>query len=285
MAKLGVVVCGNSGIDYIDHPYDIPVLRSMLLFGGEEYTDFVDIKAEDFYARLKENPDLHPTTAQTATGKILETYEAMRDKGYDELVVITISSQLSGTYDGAVLASNMVEGINVHVFDSKSVAYPEAKMALTAAEMAKSGKSVKAITKALEVIRDNHGLLISVDTLRYLVKNGRLSGASGFVGSLLKIKPMLELTKEGKVEAAEKVRTRSKAIAKMIEKFTSENPEDSLAEVFIVHANADDEVEKLKATLLDKYPSLKAIQDFPLTPVVGAHGGPGALALGWLKHA
>lgn len=285
MGKLGIVVCGNSGIDYIKHEYDIPVLRSMLLFGDKEYTDFIDIKAEDFYAQLKENPELHPTTAQTATGKILETYEAMRDKGYDELIAITISSQLSGTYDGAVLASNMVEGIKVHVFDSKSVAYPEAKMALTAAEMAKQGQSVNDILKALETIRDNHGLLVSVDTLRYLVKNGRLSGASGFVGSLLKIKPMLELTKDGKVEAAEKIRTRSKAIAKMIEKFTSENPEDTLEEVFLVHANAFDEVENVRATLLEKLPSIKEVKDYPLTPVVGAHGGPGALALGWLKKA
>ena len=285
MGKLGIVVCGNSGIDYIKHDYDIPVLRSMLLFGDKEYTDFIDIKAEDFYAQLKENPDLHPTTAQTATGKILETYEAMRDKGYDELIAITISSQLSGTYDGAVLASNMVEGIKVHVFDSKSVAYPEAKMALTAAEMAQKGKDVPTIIKALEKIRDNHGLLISVDTLRYLVKNGRLSGASGFVGSLLKIKPMLELSKEGKVEAAEKIRTRSKAIARMIEKFVSENPEDTLEEVFLVHANAFEEVESVRATLLEKLPSIKTIKDYPLTPVVGAHGGPGALALGWLKKA
>lgn len=285
MAKLGIVVCGNSGIDYIKHAYDIPVLRSMLLFGDKEYTDFVDIKAEDFYQQLRDHPELHPTTAQTATGKILETYEMMRDQGYDELIVITISSKLSGTYDGAVLAGNMVEGIKVNVFDSKTVAYPETKMALTAAEMAEKGKSVKAILKALEQIRDNHGLLISVDTLRYLVKNGRLSGASGFVGSLLKIKPMLELTKDGKVEAAEKIRTRQKAITRMIEKFLEENPEGELSEVFLVHANAFDEIENVKNVLLEKLKTIKEIKDYPLTPVVGAHGGPGALALGWLKKA
>ena len=283
MGKIGVVVCGNSGIDYIDHPYEIPVLRSILLFDGKEYTDFVDIQAGEFYTKLLENPNLTPSTAQTATGVILEAYEKMRDEGYDELLVITLSSKLSGTHDGAVMASNMVEGIKVTVYDSLSIAYPEAKMALTAAQMVSEGKSVPEIIKVLDQLREKRGLLVSVDTLKYLVKGGRLSGASGFVGSLLKIKPMLELTPEGKLEAAEKIRTRSKAIERMIEKFTDEHPEKNLSEVFIIHANAEAEVKDIRARLQEKLPSFKEIKDYPLTPVVGAHAGPGAVAIGWLK--
>ena len=283
MSKIGVVVCGNSGIDYIKHDYDIPVLRSMLLMGGEEYEDFTGIKADEFYKRLEENPDLHPSTAQTSTGKILETYEMMRDKGYDELVVITISSKLSGTNEGAQLAAKMVENIKVTVFDSKSVATPEIYMALKAAEMAKAESSVSEILVELEKIRDNHGIFVSVDTLRYLVKNGRLSGASGFMGSLLKIKPMLALTKEGKIEAAEKIRTRSKAISRMIERFLEENPDGTLEKVFLIHGNAFEDVKVVREKLLEALPSIKEIIDYPLTPVVGAHAGPNALALGWLK--
>jgi DegV family protein with EDD domain len=283
MGKIGVVVCGNSGIDYIDHPYEIPVLRSILLFDGKEYTDFVDIKAEDFYKKLLDNPNLTPSTAQTATGVILETYEKMRDEGFTELLVITLSSKLSGTHDGAVMASNMVEGIKVTVYDSLSIAYPEAKMALTAAQLVSEGKSVPEIIKVLDGIRQKRGLLVSVDTLKYLVKGGRLSGASGFVGSLLKVKPMLELTADGRLEAAEKIRTRSKAIDRMIERFTEENKEKDLAEVFVIHANAPEEVKDIRQRLQEKLPSFKEIKDYPLTPVVGAHAGPGALAIGWLK--
>ncbi len=281
MAKTGLVVCGNSGIDYIDHDYDIRVIRSTLIFGDEEYTDFIDIKAEDFYQSLKENPELHPTTAQTATGVILETYEMLKADGYTDIIVVTISSKLSGTYEGARIAGNMIDDVNVHVFDSKSVAYGEAYMILTAAEMATQGKSVPEIIDKLSHIRENQGLLVSVDTLKFLVKNGRLSGASGLMGSFLKIKPMLHLTREGRVEPIEKIRTRKKAINRIVEKFLKERTEENL-EVFLVHANAFDALDDVKNRILEVRPELGTIEDYPLTPVVGAHAGPGALAIGWI---
>ena len=284
MGKIGLVVCGNSGIDYLKHNYDIRVIRSVLLFGDDEYTDFVDIKAEEFYNMLVEKPELHPSTAQTATGVILETYEELKKDGYDEILVITISSKLSGTYEGARMAASMIEGVKVTVFDSLSVSYPEAFMALTAAKMIKAGKPVTQIVDKLIEIRESQGILISVDTLKYLVRNGRLSGASGFLGSLLKIKPMLHLTREGRVEPVEKIRTRSKALKRIVEKFANEHFNKNL-EVFIAHANAGDAVEMVRQDLHERMPELKTVKDYPLTPVVGAHAGPGTLAIGWLPKA
>ncbi len=282
MRKIGYVVCGNSGIDYIDHSYDIRVFRSQLLVGEREYTDFTDIKAEEFYSMIKENPDLHPTTAQTATGVMLETYEQMRDEGYEEIVVVTISSKLSGTFEGAQMAANMVNDVSVTVFDSKSVAYGEAYMVLEAARLGSEGKSVPQIIDHLSWIRENQGLLVSVDTLKYLVKNGRLSGASGFLGSFLKIKPMLMLSREGKIEPVEKIRTRQKAIERIIEKFTHELYDASM-EVFVVHANAYDMVEYVQKELKKRLDYADEITTYPLTPVVGAHAGHGALAIGWVR--
>ncbi len=284
MGKIGLVVCGNSGIDYLKHDYDIRVIRSVLLFGEDEYTDFVDIKAEDFYTMLVEKPELHPSTAQTATGVILETYEELKKDGYEEILVITISSKLSGTYEGARMAASMIDGVKVTVFDSLTVAYPEAYMALTAAKMIKQGKNVTDIIDKLIDIREHQGILISVDTLKYLVRNGRLSGASGFLGSLLKIKPMLHLTREGRVEPLEKIRTRSKALKRIVEKFADDHANDKL-EVFIAHANASDAVESVRQDLLNRLPNLKTVKDYPLTPVVGAHAGPGTLAIGWVPKA
>ncbi len=284
MSKIGLVVCGNSGIDYLKHDYDIRVIRSVLLFGEDEYTDFVDIKADEFYKLLVEKPELHPSTAQTATGVILETYEELKKDGYDEILVITISSKLSGTYEGARMAASMIEGVKVTVFDSLSVSYPEAHMALTAGKMIKEGKNIPEIVDKLVQIREQHGILVSVDTLKYLVRNGRLSGASGFVGSLLKIKPMLALTREGRLEPVEKIRTRQKAINRIIEKFVDEHANDQL-EVFIAHANAGDTVEEVRQKLLEKLPNIKTVKDYPLTPVVGAHAGPNTLAIGWLPKS
>ncbi len=282
MKKIGIIVCGNSGLDYIDHDYDIRLIRSMLFVGDKEYIDYVDIKAEDFYTMIKEDSSLHPTTAQTATGVILETYEEMKKDGYEEIIAITISSKLSGTYEGAVMASNMIDGVNVTVFDSKSVAYPEAYMALEAARMANEGNDVPEIIDRLSHIRENSGLIFSVDTLKYLVKNGRLSGASGFLGSMLKVKPMLALSREGKVEPVEKIRTRQKALNRIVEKFAEEIHEEGM-EVFLVHANAFDALDQVRSGLKERLENIGEIKDYLLTPVVGAHTGHGALAIGWIK--
>jgi DegV family protein with EDD domain len=281
MSKVGVLVCGNSGIDYIDHEFDIPVIRSILLFGEEEYTDFVDITADDFYKKLVDNPEVAPSTAQAATGVMMEQYEEMFNKGYDELFVIILSQHLSGTYAGAVMAANMLEGKKITVFDSKTVAYPEAKMALTAAEMFAKGKSVEEVTEELEFIRDNSMIWINVETLRFLVKNGRLSGAAGFVGSLMKIKPLLEVTKEGRVESIEKIRTTSKATERVIEKLLEEIDGKNV-EVFLINTNNLERVQYISDAIKAKRPDLKEINVYPLTPVVGAHAGPGTVGVGYI---
>lgn len=281
MSKIGIIACGNSGIDYIDHPYDIPVLRSVLMVGGKEYHDFVDIKATDFYNMLLENKELSPSTAQVSTGFVLEEYKRMFKKGYDEILVISISKELSGTYQGCLLAANMLPDKKITVFDSKTVSYPEAKMILEAARMAKEDKELPEIIERLEMIRDHNSVYFSVETLRYLVKNGRLSGASGFLGSMLKLKPMLEITKLGKIEAIEKIRTIRKATDRLIEKFLEEL-KDKDSEVFIIEANSGDRVNYIREKVLEARPDLETIKAYPLTPVVGAHAGPGVVGLGYI---
>ncbi len=281
MSKLGLLVCGNSGIDYIEHKYDIPVIRSILFIGKEEYTDFIDISAEEFYNKLREDSSLVASTAQASTGVILGQYEEMRDKGYDELLVISISKELSGTYEGCMMAANMIKDCKVTVFNTKSVAYPQAKMALDAAKMIEEGKNLKEILPHLEYIRDNHTFWFSVDTLKYLVKNGRLSGASGFVGALLKIKPLLGLTKEGKLESLEKIRTTSKSTARVIEVFLNEVKGKDI-EPFIIHASAQKRVKQIRKKVLEARPDIKEIIDYPITPVVGAHVGPNTVGVGYI---
>jgi|LGOV01.1.fsa_nt_gb DegV family protein with EDD domain len=281
MSKIGLLVCGNSGIDYIEHKYDISVIRSILFIGEDEYSDYVDIKAGDFYKILKDNPDLTATTAQAATGVIHQQYQEMIAKGYDELLVVTISQKLSGTYEGCMLAANMIDDVKITVFDTQSVSYPQARMALDAAKMIEEGKNIDEIVSHLEMLRDNFRLLFSVETLRYLVKNGRLSGASGFFGSMLKIKPMLEITKDGRIESIEKIRTLNKATDRLIEKFLEEL-EDKDVEVFIIEANSGERVDFVRNKVLAVRPDLKEIKAYPLTPVVGAHAGPGVVGIGYI---
>ncbi|MCK5731434.1 MAG: DegV family protein [Tenericutes bacterium] len=280
MSKIGIAVCGNSGIDYLDHDKEIRVFRSLLYIEDKEYEDFVDITADDFYNQLDANPDLSIHTAQTSTGYLVEMYNSMHEAGYDELIVITISKELSGTYQNAFLAKNMVD-FPVHVYDSVSLTYIEALMAMRAKEMADKGKTVAEIFTELDYIRDNNHILICVDTLKYLVKNGRLSNASGLIGSLLKIKPLLEVSKAGKVDSIDKVRTTKKARANMIKKLLSE-VEGKDVITFIIYTNNLEDVKKVKVEL--EAAGLKDTKLIPLTPVVGCHAGPGTMGVGFIEN-
>lgn len=281
MSKIGVAVCGNSGLDYLVHDKEIRIFRSLLLIENQEFEDFVEITSDDFYERITKNPDLDIHTAQTSTGYLLEMYKEMVAAGYDEIIVVTISKHLSGTYQNAVLATKMLEEVPIHVFDSLSLTYVEAMMAITAKQMADKGATVPEILKKLEFIRDHNHILITVDTLKYLVKNGRLSGAAGFLGGLLKLKPLLHVSKEGKVETVEKIRTTVKARENMLSKIREEI-KDKKVEVFIIYTNNMGEMLDFQESLqeIEGMPEVKLI---PLTPVVGCHAGPGTMGMGYIE--
>jgi len=279
MEKIGVAVCGNSGIDYLVHDKEIRIFRSLLNIEKKEYEDFIEINSDDFYSRLVKNPNLDISTAQTSTGKILEMYEEMRTAGYTKLIVITISKLLSGTYQNAVLAAKMID-MEVIVYDSLSLTYVEALMAMTAKKMADEKKTAEEILTQLDKIRDNNHVYITVDTLKYLIKNGRLSGVAGALGSLLKLRPLLHLSKEGKVDTVAKIRTTAKAREELKQRILSEVQGKDVI-TFIVYTNNMAEMLDLKDELEES--GLKNILLIPLTPVVGCHAGPGTMGVGYIE--
>ncbi len=280
MKKIGIAVDGNSGIDYLERDKEIRIFRSHLLIEQKEYEDFVEISSDEFYGRLKENPDLDISTAQTSTGNILEMYEEMKASGYEQLLIITISKELSGTYQNAVLAAKMID-IDVRVYDSKSVSYIQAYMALTAQRMANEGKDIEEIISKLDYIRDHNHIYITVDTLKYLVKNGRLSNVAGAIGSLLKLKPLLEVNDEGKVKTVAKIRTTKKARKLLIDKFIEEIKDKDVL-TFVVYTNNKNEMKDFSKILQEK--GVKDILLVPLTPVVGTHAGPGTMGVGYIER-
>ncbi len=280
MNKIGVAVCGNSGLDYLEYDKEIRIFRSLLIIEKKEYEDFVDINSDDFYSRLEKNPDLDIHTAQTSTGYLVNLYNEMHNAGYEELIIITISNELSGTYQNAKLASDMVD-FNVHVFDSLSLSYVESLMAIEAKKMADKGKSAEEILERLNFIRDHNHIYVTVYTLKYLVKNGRLSNASGFIGSLLKIKPLLEISARGKVETLTKIRTTKKARNEM-KRILFEEIKGKDVILFILYTNNLEEMKKLKSEY--EAGGLKDILLIPLTPVVGCHAGPGTMGVGYIER-
>ena len=283
MEKLGLLVCTNSAIDYIKHDFEVGVVRSTILMGGKEYVDYEELPADKFYDMLEADPSLFPRTAMASTGMMLEFYEKLKADGCDTILFITISSKMSGTYENALLAAKMIEGVDVRVFDSKSVGYVEVKMVFTAWEDYKAGKTIDEIMSDLEFIRDNNKIYFAVRDLRFLIKNGRLSNAAGMLANMLKIKPLLEIDKEGAVVSIEKIRTFGKAVDRVIEKYLEET-KDLDVETFIIHANNPEKVEYMRNKVKEARPNIGNINDYLLTPAVGAHGGPGAITIGYIVN-
>lgn len=279
MEKIAVAICGSSGIDYFCSDHNMRVFRSKILIDNVEYIDYIDITVEEFYFLLERAKTLH--TAQTPTGELIDLIKAYRNEGFTDLIVITISSGMSGTYQGIYTASSNVSGINVHAFDSKTIGYPEANLAITAKELIEKGYSVKEILDILKDIRDNSNFMFVVDNLDYLRMNGRLSNASALIGNLLKIKPILKINEEGKVVVFEKIRTKSKATERMLEIFL-DITKDKDVDCFILYTNNYDEALNFKDKILTKTDKFENINLYPLPPVIGVHAGPGAFAVGYV---
>jgi len=280
MSKIAILTCSNAGLDYLDFPKDITILRSVIHFGNSEsFNDYIDMDAKTFYERIKANPDDIPKTSYVALGQMIEIFEGLKEKGYEEAIVVTISSKLSGLFEAVKRAANEVD-IKVTVFDSKTLAYAEAFMVLEAHRLAVKGKKTPAIIKHLEKIRANNQVYFAVNTLLYLMKNGRLSKLQGTLGTMLQLKPLLTINQEGVVETLEKIRTTHKAQKRVIEKYI-EVTKNMNCITYISHAHADDYVDWFVKELKAVFPNREVIVAY-LTPVVGAHTGPKAVGLGYI---
>jgi len=279
--KVGLLVCGNSGVDYMDLKHPHKVMRSTLLLDNKEYEDFVDITADEFYDAVVKNPDVDLSTSQISTGKIAEIYEEFKSEGYTDVIVVSISSKLSGTYQGAELAKDLVDDLNVYVVDSKSVSYGQYYLVLKAVELINEGLDAKTIKDELDKLRGKLNIYVLVDTLKYLVKNGRLSQTSGFIGSLLRIKPLLKVIEDGSLVPYERIRTTKRARKRLFD-IIEEEIKGKNVELFIAYTNNKDTALEIKEQFLEINPNFK-VNIVPLTPVVGAHAGPGTLGVGYIE--
>ncbi len=281
MKKIAILTCSNAGLDYLDYPKDIRILRSVIHFGTDEsFNDFIDMDAKTFYERIKKDPNDIPKTSYVSIGKMIETFEELEKEGYEEALVIVISSELSGLYEAVKRTASEVK-IKVTVFDSKTLAYGEAYMVLEAHRLAQEGKSVTEILPYLEKIRDHDKVFFAVDTLLYLVKNGRLSKLSGTLGTMLQLKPLLVLGDNGKVETLEKIRTIHKAHMRVLEKYIEETKNKNVI-TYISHAHADEYVGWFVSKIKEAFPDREVIVAY-LTPVVGAHTGPNGIGVGYIQ--
>lgn len=213
MKKRIVVATSTGCLDIHPHGLNIPIIRLTLNLDGKEYLDGEEIKPFEFYQYLNDNPNVLPKTSQPSVGYILNLLEKLIEEGYEEIFINTISSKLSSTYSNIVQTAEMIDSdVKIHVFDTKTVCFNEGIFSIVTANMINDNQPTEAIKQKLEYMRDNNTIFFGVNSLEFLVKNGRLSGAAGFMGKFLQIKPMLQVTQEGKIEAIEKIRTTKKSL-------------------------------------------------------------------------
>jgi DegV family protein with EDD domain len=281
MSKIAVISDVNAGLDYLGYDPQIPVLRSVVNFGDEHYVDGIDIKADQFYRKLQTSP-LIPSTSAPTVGEAMQLLDNLIAEGYTDVVMCSISYQLSSI---GQMVENLKEEyqdkINIHVIDTKTATYFQGFIAVEAKRLVAEGKDIQEVLNHCHNLVENKHAYFVVDDLSYLVKNGRLSGAAGFVGTLLKIKPVLELTKDGRIISKEKIRTHRKAVERAIELLMGEIKDAKKVHIIVAHTLREDDAKELVKYFKENCKNAVAVELHMVTPAVGAHIGCGVLGFGY----
>ena len=256
----------------------VSVVPLNVYFGDKTFKDGVEITAEEFYDRLIKGPIMPKTTAP-APGAFIEIYSQFADET-DEIVSIHISQKLSGTYNSAMLAKQQTgKKARIEVIDSLMVSTAQGLLVIKAARAAKEGANLDQIVDLLKKAIPKTRLFFVLDTLEYLHKGGRLGRAQAFLGSLLNVKPLLSIH-DGEVHPLERVRSRQKGIARVIELAKGAAPFEELA--FIYTTNPA-EVKTLEGELASLAPK-GHVYTARIGPTIGTYAGPEALAVAFIEE-
>lgn len=283
MAKVAIVTDSTAYMpaEYTRH---LPIFYIPLhvIWGDDTYLDNVDITADQFYEKLKGTKVL-PSTSQPSPAAFRDLYTKLIDQGYD-ILSIHISARLSGTLDSAIQARNMLPGSQIEILDSESTSLAMGFHVLAAARLAAQGATLNECKVEAEQARSQSGILFVLDTLEFLRRGGRIGGGAAFLGTMLNLKPILEI-RGGRVEAVERVRTSAKARDRMIDLFESKVAALRCPiRIATLHADTPDEA----VALLEKARQRFGVSDVAETiianvcPVLGVHTGNGALGIAWM---
>ncbi len=257
----------------IINKYRISVIPLYINVGSQGYLDGIDITRQEFYQKLPVFPT-QPTTAVPSAQKFHSVYTALADEGATDVLSIHISTALSAIHNVAQVAAQEVTSTRVTVMDSRQLSLGTGFLVELAARLAEAGHSLEQIVSALNEQIKRTYVFAALDTLEFLRRSGRMNRFLANFGTLLQIKPILRMH-DGKPET-EKVRTRDRALHRVVEILRSLGALERLA---IVHTNAHERVAQLRALAADLLPA-EDIWTMDITPVIGAHIGPGAIGFG-----
>lgn len=285
MSTIAIVTDSTSDLDpRVAAEQHITLVPAHVRFGDIDYKDGVDITGEQFYGMLAEAQDL-PQTSQPSAGEFVEVYQRLA-QDHEHIVSLHVSGKLSGTVQSALTATQQMEGessCKIHVVDTQSASLGVAYMAREAARLAGEGVEADRIVNHIKFVADLMHVAFTPETLEYLRRGGRLGAASHLLGSLLRIKPVLTL-KDGAIEVLDKVRTRSRVTARMVQYVESvAGPEGSLTHLGVMHANAPEFAQELQEAILERV-SAENVYNGAIGPAIGTHAGPGAVGITFHKE-
>ena len=269
-----------------DLPADLAAARQIhvtplhILWGKEQLRDGVDLSREAFYRRLATARDM-PTTSQPSPGDFAAAFEAARHAANAEAVLaVTISAGLSGTYAAATEAARMVD-FPVHVVNSRTTSGALGLFALALADARDRGTPIDTIKTLAADLTHRTRAILAIDTLEFLHRSGRVSAVRRWLGTALQIKPILYV-RNGRLEPLEAVRTRQRAITRMLDIFNTWVDPDRPLHIAILHSDRPQEAEALEATLRERWNPAFSMQVIA-SSAVGVHTGPGAMGLTLLQ--
>ena len=282
--KIAVVTDSNSGITQAQgKELGITVLPMPFMIDGNEFFEDISLTQQEFYGKMEEDMDI--STSQPSPESIVELWEALLEE-YDGIVHIPMSSGLSGSCQTALMLAEEFDG-RVQVVNNHRISVTQRQSALDALEMAGKGMDAVQIKEVLERTGSESTIYITVDTLKYQKKGGRITPAAAALGTLLRLKPVLTIQGE-KLDAFAKARTMKQAKSMMISAIQHDletrwdDKEGKKTHLEIAHTNCEEAALQLKEELLELFPDTDIHID-PLSLSVACHIGPGALAIAAVK--
>jgi DegV family protein with EDD domain len=248
-------------------------------FGDESFRDGVDIDSGQFYERLREN-SVFPATSQPTPGDFLACYGELG--AYERILSLHVSARVSGTYASAEAAATELDDRRVRVIDTETASAAIAMLALAIQRRLDRGTSDEEVDALVERYRRERGLLFTVDTLEFLVRGGRIGKAAAFAGTLLHVKPILSI-RDGEVVPVKRVRGERKAFAELAAALEAETRDDPAVRLAVAHAAAPERAAELATLVRERRPHAELELVVTLGAVIGAHAGPGTLALFWFR--
>lgn len=276
--KIALLV--DSGTDVpqdVMERYGIYMIPLQIIYKERTYTDKVDITPEEVYRRLEEEV---PSTSLPDGAQIQKVLEKIKEDGYEKLLIVTISSGLSGTYNVLRLIGQEEEGLEVYVLDTKSIGIGAGLQAIRAAELIDSGLSFEVLIAQLKKEIVQNKVLFNVGTLEYLQKGGRIGLVTSIIGTALKLNPTISCNEDGVYYTVAKSRGRKRSIDKLVEiaeEFIGNHQEFRIA---VAQGDAYEEGLQLKAKIEARFPNAKEILFGTISPALVVHTGPGLLGMG-----